>query len=177
MLRQSKNFLTTKAKRLLYYGQIHSNLCYCLSIWGTMIQKKWMEDITRLQCKEVKLISPSVPKTEMFAKHKILPFKELVSLEQCKLGYKLCHDLLPTNLANNMKHDHRMHSILKTHSYPTRYKHILNLPQVVSCKYRSSFLFRAIKEFSTLNSSLKDCKTLHSFNRQFKKYLLNRLST
>ena len=114
------------------------------------------------QCKVVKLISPSVPKTEMFAKHKILPFKELMSLEQCKLGYKLCHDLLPINLANNMKHDHRMHSILK--SYPTRYKHIPNLPQVVSCKYRSSFLFRAIKEFSTLNSSLKDCKTLHSFN-------------
>ena len=177
MLKRSKNFLTTKAKRLLYYGQIHSNLCYCLSVWGTMIQKKLMEDISRLQCKAVKLISPSVSKTEMFVKHKILPFKELVSLEQCKLGYKLCHDLLPTNLAKNMKHDHRMQSILKTHSYTTRYKHIPNLPQVVSGKYRSSFLFRAIKEFSTLNSSLKDCKTLHSFNRQCKKYLLNRIPT
>ena len=84
-----------------------------------MIQKKLMEDISRLQCKAVKLISPSVSKMEMFVKHKILPFKELVSLEQCKLGYKLCHDLLPTKLAKNMKHDHRMQSILKTHSYPT----------------------------------------------------------
>ena len=54
MLKRSKNFLTIKVKRLLYYGPIHSNLCYCLSIWGTMIQKKLMEDISRLQCKAIK---------------------------------------------------------------------------------------------------------------------------
>ena len=105
----------------------------------------------------------------MFGKHKILPFKELVLLEQCKLGYKLCHDLLPTNLAKSMKHDHRMQSILKTHNYPTRYKYIPNLPQALSSKYRSSFLFRAIKEFSNLNSTLKNCKTLDRFNRHYTK--------
>ena len=34
MLRHSKYLLTSKAKCLLYFGQIHSHLCYCLCIWG-----------------------------------------------------------------------------------------------------------------------------------------------
>ena len=176
MLKRSKNLLTPQAKKLLYYGQIHSSMCYCLSVWGTMIQKKMMEDISRLQLKAVKLINPAIPQTEMFTKHKILPFKDLVLLEQCKLGYKLCHNLLPTNLTKNMSEDHKMQSILKNHNYQTRYKYIPNLPQVVSSKYRSSFLFKAIKEFSTLNATQKDCKTIHSFSRQCKKYLLEKLS-
>ena len=175
MLKRSKNLLTPQAKKLLYYGQIHSNMCYCLSVWGTMIQKKMMENISRLQKKAVNLINPAIPQTEMFTKHKILPFKDLVLLEQCKLGYKLCHNLLPTNLTKNMSEDHKKQSILKNHNYQTRHKYIPNLPQVVSSKYRSSFLFKAIKEFSTLNATLKDCKTICSFSRQCKKYLLEKL--
>ena len=38
MLQRSQNLLSIKARKLLYYGQIYSNLCYCLSIWGTMIR-------------------------------------------------------------------------------------------------------------------------------------------
>ena len=39
MLRRSKNLLSVKAKKLLYFGQIHSNLSYSNCIWGTMLQK------------------------------------------------------------------------------------------------------------------------------------------
>ena len=49
MLQCSKKNLTTKAKRLLYFGKIHSNLCYCLSIWGTMIQKRLQFVIAKVQ--------------------------------------------------------------------------------------------------------------------------------
>ena len=31
MLQRSQNVLTSKVKQLLYFGQLHSNLCYCLS--------------------------------------------------------------------------------------------------------------------------------------------------
>ena len=33
MLQRSQNLLTCKAKKLLYFGQIHSNLCYCQISW------------------------------------------------------------------------------------------------------------------------------------------------
>ena len=45
MLRRSKNLLTTKAKKLLYFGQIQSNLNYCLVLWGSMIQKQLLDKL------------------------------------------------------------------------------------------------------------------------------------
>ena len=68
-----------------------------------MIQKKLMVDITRLQQKAVKLIDPTIPIANSFAKYNILPFEKLVRLEQCKLGYKLWNNLLPANLAKSMR--------------------------------------------------------------------------
>ena len=102
---------------------------------------------------------------EVFTRYKILPFDTLVRFEQCKLGYKLCNNLLPTKLSKNMTQDHRSHSTVKTHRYPTCSKKIPNLPQITGTKYRSSFLFRAIKEYSDLNSWLCDTKNLSTFNR------------
>ena len=157
MLQRSQNLLNCKARKLLYFGQIHSNLCYCLSIWGTMIQRKLMSDITRLQRKAIKLIDKTTTIDKAFGKHRILPFEQLVRLEQCKLGFKLCNNLLPINLAKCMKEDHNMQSITKTHQYSTRNKHIPNLPHVVSNKYRNSFLYRAVKEYSDLKLQVQNC--------------------
>ena len=133
-----------------------------------MIQKKLMDEK-----KAVKLIDPTISASDAFTQYNILPFDKLVRLEQCKLGYKLCNNLLPLNLARSMKQDHRMQSITKSHNYPMRSKEIPNLPQASTNKYRSSFLFRAIKEFSALNSTLKTCKTLNTFSYKCKKYLMS----
>ena len=173
MLQRSQNLLTCKAKKLLYFGQIHSNLCYCLSIWGTMIKKKLMKDITRLQRNAVKLIDKSMPTDKVFTKYHILPFEQLVRLEQCKLGFKLCNNLLPQNLAKSMKYDHNMQIIIKTHKYSTRNKHIPNLPHARVEKYCNSFLYRAIKEYSDLNPTLHNCKTLSTFSHKCKRTLLD----
>ena len=175
MLQRSQNLLSIKARKLLYYGQIHSNLCYCLSIWGTMIRRKLMTDIARLQCKAIKLIDKTTTIDKAFHKHRILPFEQLIQLEQCKLGFKLCNNLLPTNLAKCMKEDHNMQSITKTHRYPTRKKYIPNLPHGVANKYRNSFLYRAIKEYSDLNPLVQTCKSLLSFSRNCKKSLFNKI--
>ena len=43
-----------------------------------MIQKKLTEDTTRLQKKAVKLIDPTIPVADVFAKYNILPFEKLV---------------------------------------------------------------------------------------------------
>ena len=169
MLQCSQNLLTGKAKKLLYFGPLHSNLCYCLSIWGTMIKKKLMTEITRLQRKAVRLIDSTIPINKVFTKHRILTFEQLVRLEQCKLGYKLYNNLLPQNLAKSMKQDHNMQSIIKTHKYPTQNKHIPNLPHASADKYCSSFLYRAIKEYSDLNPTLQNCKTLSTFSHKCKK--------
>ena len=173
MLQRSQNLLSIKARKLLYYGQIHSNLCYCLSIWGPMIQQKLMTNIARLQRKAIKLVDRTVSINEAFQKHRILPFEQLIKLEQCKLGFKLCNNLLPINLAKCMKEDHNMQNITKTHRYSICKKHIPNLPHAVANKYRNSFLYRAIREYSDLNPLVQNCKSLFSFNRSCKSSLLS----
>ena len=99
MLRRSKHLLTVKAKKLLYFGQIQSNLNYCLVLWGPMIQKQLLDKIVKTQRMALQLVNPLVPVDILFKTEKILPIQELIKLEQCKMGYKLCHNLLPKSLA------------------------------------------------------------------------------
>ena len=110
--------------------------------------------------KAIKLIDPNSDIDELFRKHKILKFIDMVKVEQCKLGYKLCHGLLPKVLANNMVRDHNKQSISKCHKYQTRGKSIPNLPTVTGQKYRSSFLFNAIKLYGELDKELQSCHNL-----------------
>ena len=56
MLRHSKNLLSIKAKKLLYFGQIHSNLSYLICIWGTMLQNDLAHKLSKIQNNVVKLI-------------------------------------------------------------------------------------------------------------------------
>ena len=49
MLKRSKHLLSPKAKKLLYFVQIHSNLCYSLSVWGSMLQSQMVCKIITAQ--------------------------------------------------------------------------------------------------------------------------------
>ena len=172
-LRHSSNLLSSSAKKLLYYGQIHSNFCYCLGVWGSMLSKKQSKQLQRMQRAAVSLIDPNMVTDELFQKHKILTFDRLVHLEQLKIGYKLCNNLLPTNYENLIRHDHKGYCTDKKHSYHTRNKHIPNLPLVQNNKYKSSFLFCAVREYSSIASEITTSKTLKSFVLKCKKYLLH----
>ena len=122
MLRRSKHLLSSKARCLLYFGQIHSHLCYCLCIWGLMLHKHLVHKLSKAQCTAVVLIDLNKSSKEIFKKIKILKVTDLIHLEQCKMGYKLCHNLLPESLAENMTKDHKHHSIVKNHQYATKSK-------------------------------------------------------
>ena len=171
MLRKSSNLLGSSAKKLLYYGQIHSNICYCLGVWGPMLSKKLCKQLLRMQHAAVSLIDPTSITDELFQKYKILTFDKLVRLEQLKIGFKLCNNLLPTNYAALIRHDHRGYCTDKKHSYYTRNKHIPNLPLVQNNKYKSSFLFCAVREYSAIGSEISNSKTLKFFVMKCKKYL------
>ena len=169
MLRHSKNLLSIKAKKLLYFGQIHSNLSYSNCIWGMMLQKGLAQKLVKIQHNAVKLIDPTSKVECLYQKHRILKFDDMVKVEQCKLGYKLCHGLLPTAMASNMSNGHQNEFLAKGHKYPTRNKAIPNLPKVLGKKYRSSFLYNSIKLYSELDDRLKSAQNLQTFAKQCKK--------
>ena len=137
-----------------------------------MLSKKQTKNLARLQRTAISLIDPTMRTDKIIKKYRILELEKLVRLEQMKVGYKLCHNLLPTNVAVLIRHDHKGQSINKEHKYQTRNKYIPNLPHVHNNKYKSNFLFCAIKEYSALPSELKTSPTLKTFVYRCKKYLL-----
>ena len=64
---------------------------------GSMLSKKALNKLTQLQRTAVSLIDQNMGTDEVFKKHGILEFEKLVQFEQIKIGYKLCHSLLPTS--------------------------------------------------------------------------------
>ena len=173
MLQRSKTLLSNFTKRSLYFGQIHSNLCYCLGVWGSMISRKQNKQLTKLQRTAISLIDTTMKTDEIVKKYKILELEKLVKLEQMKIGYKLCHNLLPIKIADLIRRDHTGQIITKEHGYQTRNKHIPNLPSVSNNKYKASFLCCAIREYSALNNELKSSSTLKSFICKCKRILVS----
>ena len=86
--------------KMLYYAQFFSHLSYCIVMLGSMLTFEKKEKLKMMQNCCVKLLDRSKCLNEIYRKHKILKFDDLVNLEQNKLGYKLNNNLLPSNLAN-----------------------------------------------------------------------------
>jgi hypothetical protein len=57
-LRSSKNFLTPKAMKAVYFSLFHSNLIYCIQIWSCTTGNN-LNPIFTLQKKAIRLISNS----------------------------------------------------------------------------------------------------------------------
>ena len=84
-----------------------------------MLHSSMIQKLTRIQNTAVKLIDTKVDVGKLYRKHKILKFADMVNIEQCKMGYKLCHGLLPKALVVNMVKDHQTENLIKSHKYPT----------------------------------------------------------
>ena len=164
--------LTVRAKKLLYYGQVHSHLCYCIGVWGPMLNRGQIQELKSIQNKCVRVINPTIPTKERLTKLNILSIDQLVELEQCKLGYKLCNQMLPTVLTKLTKQDLHNKDMTKTHTYPTRQKYIPHRPRVKLSLYMKSFLYQSIASFSNLPMELQRLPTLANFTHRVKKHLL-----
>ena len=72
-----------------------------------MLQQSLIKKLDRLQKEAIRLIDPRINETELYRSHKIPSFVNMIDIEQCKLGYKLCHALLPKALTDSMTKDHQ----------------------------------------------------------------------
>ena len=171
LLRKSKKLLSTHAIKSLYYAQIHSNINYALVLWGPMAKYRDIKQIQSIQDKALRCIETNSRVELVYHKHGILPLLKMILLELYKLGYKLINELLPNPLMMTLKSDHKQSSTEKTHRYKTRNKNIPNLPIVNNNRYRNSFLFKAIVEYSKLPTAIKQQRSYHTFVGKCKHYL------
>ena len=163
------NLLPPHNLKLIYYGHIYSHMSYCISIWGSMANNELLSKIRTEQNKCVKLLSRTDPLNTIYKKYRILKLDDVINLELKKSGYKLCHNLLPSNLLRELRTDSVQRTLAKQHCYNTRNKKVLNLPRFNKKTYQNSFLVQSIKKFSELPTELKNSINIEQFTRKVKK--------
>ena len=102
----------------------------------------------------------------------ILNLASMITLENCKFGYRLINNLLPLNVSHCALTDHKGCSLVKKHSYRTRNKKVPNQPKVQCQKYNRSIFCTGYREFVHLNTDIKESKMLSTFVKLCKKKLL-----
>ena len=169
LLCRSKNLLNAQGMKMLYYAQIYSHLSYCIVLWGSMLSMELRKKLRILQNKCVKLINLNKSTDYLYEKYGILKLEHVIDLEQKKLGYKLNHGELPTNLEKLILTNSLGASLKKQHCYNTRDKQQPNLPCHTSKTYNDSFLLQSLKNYNGLDPTFKTCKTLNAFALKVKK--------
>ena len=168
LLKRSRNFLRKNALLPIYYGHIHSHLKYGILLWGSMINQSQLKWLQKLQDNAIHLLDHFKDVESIYLDYKIPSLGKLIRIEQQKFAYRLIKDLLPVNLSNLVKTDHKGINLCKTHNYSTRFKAEINLPATKSSLYHSSFLHQSIKMFSTLPTEIKNKTSLKVFARAIK---------
>ena len=88
-----------------------------------------LQKLQKFQNKCMNLIQSGTMAIESKYKiNKILQIKEILLLENCKLGYKLINKLLPMNIDKTLQTDHMTNTLTQKHRYNTRHKLLQNTP-------------------------------------------------
>ena len=98
----------------------------------------------------------------LFKSLKIMKFKDLMQLEQCKLAYKIKNKLLPKPILELFDSIGK-----KTHQYNTRQKNLPNIKRHKSDLYNKSFLCKCILNYNELNSAKKSLN-IYKFTNKYK---------
>ena len=156
----------------MYYGQIQSLITYGLSIWGTLVRAPTINRLQKIQNQCLSCIEPRMKPKECALKHRIMTVKNLIRLEQTKLGYKVCKGMLPIKLQKCLITDSKNKSLLKSHAYFTRHKGIPNVPKMHTSLYHNSFMHTCIKEYSAVAGIIDTNVALKSFINKCREYYL-----
>ena len=163
--------LPTEVIRTVYFSHIHSHLSYNLSIWGSMLSKSQVSDISQLQYKCIRrmLKGNSIPLDAIFRKLKLVKFSDMINIELCKFGAWVSNNLLPKPILDLMK----KRGGRKTHGYETRNKNIPNTQRHTSARFNTSFMHHGITEYSRLTLDLKSIMNISTFNSRLKNIMIS----
>ena len=171
LLKMGKNFLTPDTQKMVYYAQIHSNLCYGLSVWGSMAPRGLLNKIQNIQNSSVSLINSNKTVRDNFTKYRILNVNQSIELETCKLWHKHHLKVLPPKLSKEMTHNHLNKSLRKKHHYRTRNKHLTNVAMARNKLYSTSFLVKGNVRYNK-HTDLLDIRTVPVYSKKLKNKLL-----
>ena len=169
LLRTPKHLFNKKNLKLIYHAHIQSHIDYGLILWGSMTRQNNLLRVQSVQNKCVEIISGNKSTELNYENLKILKIKELIKMQEIKIGYRLINKILPNKISQQLQSDSKRKSLMKTHTYNTRGKKIPNLPKVSKSNYINSYLYQSIKQFMLLPLTLQNMTTLSLFITNYKR--------
>ena len=173
MLKVSNKYLSTHAKKMIYHSHILSHLKNGLLLWGNMIDNTSLNKIQKCLDRCYTLVTHKDSSKDNMNSDGFLTVMDLLTIENCKFGYRHQHNLLPTKVQNLLETDSQNRSLNKKHGYNTRHKKDLNIPQARYKSYHKSYLCKVLSEFTQLPLRVKQATTVKSFVQRLKAHLLS----
>ena len=96
----------------VYYALSYSHLNYCCNVWGITTEAN-LDKIVKLQKKCVRIITFSdfdSHANPLFIDLKILKVLDVIKLQQLKLAYEYCNNLLPQDLRTFFNYSYECHN-------------------------------------------------------------------
>ena len=176
MLRTTKNLLTQKALKAVYYSLFHSHLIYCLPIWSSTSTSN-LTKLISLQKTAIRLITNSrynEHSEPLFKSCKILPFNLLVQFFNLQFMQKFKQGLLPQSFANTwtLNANRRTNHNLILRSNDDLYVPFTRLAS--SSKQPYVIMPKTWVDFQ--DETIKILRDKSQFNSALKKNFLNQLS-
>lgn len=178
IMRASKNILTLKARKAIYYSLFHCNLIYCLPIWSCTSQNL-LKPITLMQKAAVRIINNSRynDHTEpIFKCLSILPLHKLVLFFNLQLMQRFKQGFLPvlfnsTWATNNFRRN-------ETYEISLRNENDFNIPFARLASSDKRPLINLPKTWEDFHEeSIKIIRNRPEFNIKLKFFFLNELSS
>ena len=169
MLFRTRYFLNLESRIIIFQSLFISHLNYGLLNYGRC-SNKYIEPLNKLLNKSLRCIHFCGYKENVlkyYVKHNILKVQDMYRLELGKFMFKYKKGLLPINFINYFSESN------KSHKYETRFsKDNYVIPQKNKSVGLTTLGYQGAKLWSEIPGSLKACRTVQSFSRLYKAFLL-----
>ena len=167
---RAKRVLNKEALHLLYCSLVLPYLQYCVLIWYATYKAKTSK-LAKLQKKVIRIIDNadrSAHTSPVLKKLNVLYLEDLAYLDTAVMMYKITNNMAPINLKNIINKSANLHK----HNTRAQSNGNLFIPYAGTNIKLQSFGVSGCKIWNSLESHLKNFKSIPSFKSQLKKSIL-----
>ena len=167
IIHRLKSHIPESSLITLYSSLISSYLNYGILAWGNA-QSTLLNRLLLLQKKALRIIcnvSPRSHANPLFSKYKILKIHDLYTYQLGQFMYNYNTNTLPRIFDSMFPRNQSFHN------YPTRQSNEFHLPLLRTLLAQNTFIYTGPKLWNSLESDIKDAKSLYSFKKKLKSSL------